>query len=165
MDFAPTLRSGARRRARQAKGGRALQYAVASRAAPGAPDLARCALRGPFPSKPFRSPLVFISNAYAQTAPAAAAGGDMSSSLMSMLPLVLMFVVLYFIMIRPQMKRAKEHRAMLDKLSKGDEVITSGGIAGTVTDIGDNFVTVEIADNVCIRVQKAPSATSCPRAP
>ena len=88
MDFAPTLRSGARRRARQAKGGRALQYAVASRAAPGAPGLARCAARGPFPSKPFRSPLVFISNAYAQAAPAAAAGGALSSPPMKILAVV-----------------------------------------------------------------------------
>ena len=63
---------------------------------------------------------MFISSAFAQTAPAAAAGGDMTSSLMSMAPLVLMFVVLYFIMIRPQMKKQKEHRAMIDALAKGD---------------------------------------------
>ena len=64
----------------------------------------------------------------AQTAPAA--GGDMGSSLMSMLPLVLMFVVLYFIMIRPQMKRQKEHKAMIEALAKGDEVVTAGGLLG-----------------------------------
>ena len=106
---------------------------------------------------------MFISNAYAQAAPAAAAGGDMSSSLMSMLPLVLMFVVLYFIMIRPQMKRQKEHRAMLDKLSVGDEVITNGGIAGTVRSIGESFIHVEIADRVEIRVQKGAIANVLPR--
>ena len=101
---------------------------------------------------------MLISPAYAQAA--APAGG---SSLLSMLPLVLMFVVLYFIMIRPQMKRQKEHRAMLDKLSKGDEVLTNGGIAGTVTDIGENFITVEIADNVRIRVQKGAIANVLPK--
>ena len=69
---------------------------------------------------------MLISTAYAQTAPATA-GGDLSSSLLSMLPLVLMFVVLYFVMIRPQMKRQKEHRAMIDALAQGDEVATAGG--------------------------------------
>jgi preprotein translocase subunit YajC len=66
-------------------------------------------------------------------------------------------------MIRPQMKRAKEHKGMLDKLSKGDEVITSGGIAGIVTDIGDNFITVEVADNVRVRVQKAAVGNVLPK--
>jgi len=71
---------------------------------------------------------MFISSAFAQTAPAAAAaGGDMQSSLMSMLPLLLMFVVLYFVMIRPQMKKQKEHKTMIDALAKGDEIITAGG--------------------------------------
>ncbi len=69
---------------------------------------------------------MFISSAFAQTAPAAA-GGDATSSLMSMLPLLLMFAVLYFVMIRPQMKRQKEHKAMLEALAKGDEVATAGG--------------------------------------
>ena len=100
-----------------------------------------------------------ISNAYAQAAPAASPGGD----LMGFLPIVLMFVILYFLMIRPQMKRAKEHKGMLDKLAKGDEVITSGGIAGTVTDIGDNFVTVEVADNVRLRVQKGAVGNVLPK--
>jgi preprotein translocase subunit YajC len=66
-------------------------------------------------------------------------------------------------MIRPQMKRQKEHKAMLDKISKGDEVLTSGGIAGVVTDIGDNFVTVEVADNVRIRVQKGSIGNVLPK--
>ena len=93
----------------------------------------------------------------AQAAPAAAPG--MGTFL---LPIALI-AVMYFLMIRPQMKRAKEHRSMLDKLSKGDEVITSGGIAGTVTDIGDNFVTLEVADNVRVRVQKAAVGNVLPK--
>lgn len=97
---------------------------------------------------------MFISSAFAQTAPAAAAGGDMSSSLMSMLPLVLMFVVLYFVMIRPQMKKQKEHKAMIDALSKGDEVVTGGGILGKVTKLGDNQVSLEVATGVEIQVQR-----------
>jgi preprotein translocase subunit YajC len=95
---------------------------------------------------------VFISSAYAQTAPA---GGDMSSSLMSMLPLVLMFVVLYFVMIRPQMKRQKEHRSMIDALAKGDEVATSGGLIGKVTKLGDAYLNVEIANGVEVQVQRS----------
>ncbi len=75
-------------------------------------------------------------------------------NLASFLPIILMFVVLYFLMIRPQMKRQKEHKAMLEKIKRGDEVLTNGGIAGIVTDIGDNFITIEVADNVRIRVQK-----------
>ena len=100
-----------------------------------------------------------IGTAYAQAA-GSASGGD---SLMSMLPIILMFVILYFLMIRPQMKRAKDHRAMLDKLGNGDEVITNGGIAGTVREIGDSFVTVEIADNVRVRLQKGAIANVLPK--
>ncbi len=96
---------------------------------------------------------MLISTAYAQTAPAAA-GGDMQSSLMSMLPLVLMFVVLYFIMIRPQMKKQKEHRAMIDALVKGDEVVTVGGVLGKVSKLGDNYVGLDIASGVEIQVQR-----------
>ena len=92
----------------------------------------------------------------AQAAPAAPGMGTF------LLPIALI-AVMYFLMIRPQMKRAKEHKGMLDKLSKGDEVITSGGIAGVVTDIGDNFITVEIADNVRVRVQKAAVGNVLPK--
>jgi len=95
---------------------------------------------------------VFISSAFAQTAPAAA--GDMQSSLTSMLPLVLMFVVLYFIMIRPQMKKQKEHKAMVEALAKGDEVVTAGGMLGKVSKVGDNFIGVEVADGVEIQMQR-----------
>ncbi len=97
---------------------------------------------------------MFISSAFAQTAPAAAAGGDMQSSLMSMLPLVLMFVVLYFVMIRPQMKKSKEHRAMIDALAKGDEVVAGGGMMGKVTKLSDSNVTLEVANGVEIQFQR-----------
>ncbi|MGH8109258.1 MAG: preprotein translocase subunit YajC [Arenimonas sp.] len=91
----------------------------------------------------------FISPAAAQSAAAPAGGG------FGMLIMIgVTFVVMWFLMIRPQMKRQKEHRELISKLSKGDEVITSGGIAGRVDDIGDNFITVEIAENTKIKLQK-----------
>ena len=96
---------------------------------------------------------MFISNAYAQSAPAAAAGGA-ESTLLSLLPLVLMFVVLYFIMIRPQMKRQKEHKAMIEALAKGDEVVVAGGLVGRVSRMGDSILHVEIAVGVEIQVQR-----------
>ncbi|MBD5802484.1 preprotein translocase subunit YajC [Azoarcus sp. Aa7] len=102
---------------------------------------------------------MFISNAYAQ----AAAGGDPTGGLMGMLPLVLMFIVLWFLMIRPQMKRAKEHKAMVSALAKGDEIVTQGGIAGRVTQVGDSFLRIEIADNVNILVQNQAVATVLPK--
>jgi preprotein translocase subunit YajC len=73
---------------------------------------------------------------------------------MLLMPIILI-AIMYFLMIRPQMKRQKEHKAMLEKIKRGDEVLTNGGIAGKVTDIGDNFITIEVADNVRIRVQGA----------
>lgn len=76
--------------------------------------------------------------------PAQAEGGQ--NALVSMLPIILMFVILYFLMIRPQMKRQKEHRNLVANLSKGDEVITGGGILGKITKVGDNYVTLEVAD-------------------
>ena len=105
---------------------------------------------------------MFISSAFAQTAPAAA-GGDMQSSLMSMLPLVLMFVVLYFVMIRPQMKRQKEHRAMIDALAKGDEVATAGGLLGRVTKMGDAYLGVEIANGVEVQLQRSAVVQVLPK--
>lgn len=100
---------------------------------------------------------MFISNAYAQAA------GDASGSLMGLLPLILMFVVLWFLMIRPQMKRAKEHKAMVSALAKGDEVITGGGVAGRITEVGEAFVHVEIADKVDVVVQRQAVATVLPK--
>ena len=85
---------------------------------------------------------MLISNAYAQ---AAGAAGGIEQQVMSLLPIVLMFVVLYFLMVRPQMKRAKEHRQMVEALQKGDEVITSGGIVGRLSKVSDAYVTVEVA--------------------
>jgi preprotein translocase subunit YajC len=101
---------------------------------------------------------VLISNAFAQTAPAA--GG---LDIFGLLPLILMFVLLYFLMIRPQTKRAKEHRAMLAGLQKGDEVVTAGGTLGKVTKVGDNFVSVEIAPNIEIQVQRPSITTLLPK--
>jgi preprotein translocase subunit YajC len=83
---------------------------------------------------------VLISTAYAQ-----AAGGSAESQLVGFLPIILMFVVLYFLMIRPQMKRNKEHRAMMGALKKGDEVITAGGMVGRITKVSETYVTIEIA--------------------
>jgi preprotein translocase subunit YajC len=92
---------------------------------------------------------VFISNAYAQ-----AAAGGAESSLFSLLPLVLMFVVLYFIMIRPQMKKQKEHKAMIEALAKGDEVVIAGGVLGRVAKLGDSLINVEVANGVELQVQR-----------
>ncbi len=96
---------------------------------------------------------MFISTAQAQTAPAAAPGG--TDTLFSLLPLVLMFVVLYFIMIRPQMKKQKEHKAMIEALAKGDEVVIGGGVLGKVSKLGDSFLHVEVANGVELQVQRA----------
>lgn len=107
---------------------------------------------------------MFISSAFAQTAPAAAAAeGGMMSSLTGMLPLVLMFVVLYFVMIRPQMKRQKEHRAMVEALSKGDDVATSGGILGRVVDLDEQFLFIEIATGVKVQIQRSAVVQVLPK--
>ncbi|MBT8422686.1 MAG: preprotein translocase subunit YajC [Gammaproteobacteria bacterium] len=98
----------------------------------------------------------FISNAYAQDA-----GGQ--GSLMSLLPLVLIFVVFYFLLIRPQTKRQKEHREMVDALKVGDEVTTAGGLLGKVTEVKENFVRVELADNVVVTVQRHTVSTVMPK--
>jgi preprotein translocase subunit YajC len=102
---------------------------------------------------------LFISTAWAQAAP----GASTQSTLMGLLPIVLIFVVFYFLLIRPQTKRAKEHKEMVAKLAAGDEVVTTGGILGKVTAVDDNFVTVEIADRVAIKVQKFQVAQLMPK--
>jgi len=102
---------------------------------------------------------VLISNAYAQTAAAAGPLGG----LMEFLPIILMFGVLYFLMIRPQMKKAKEHKALIAALAKGDEVVTQGGIAGRIAKVGDDFVAVEVAEKVEIQVQKSAVALVLPK--
>jgi len=106
---------------------------------------------------------MFISSAFAQTAPAAAAGSDMQSTLMSMLPLLLMFAVLYFVMIRPQMKKQKEHRAMIDALAKGDEVVTAGGFLGKVSKLGEAYVGVELATGVEVQMQRSAVVQVLPK--
>jgi preprotein translocase subunit YajC len=98
---------------------------------------------------------MFISNAYA--APAAP-GGD----LMSLLPFVIIFGLFYFMLIRPQMKQAKVQKAMIEALKAGDEVATAGGILGKVTKVGDNYVSIEIANNTVVNVQKHTVQTMLP---
>jgi preprotein translocase subunit YajC len=100
-----------------------------------------------------------IGTAYAQAAGGGASGGD---TLMGMLPIILMFVILYFLMIRPQMKKAKEHRTMVEALQKGDEVIAVG-ILGKISKVGDGYVSLEIAPNVTIQVQKNAVTTLLPK--
>lgn len=102
---------------------------------------------------------MFISPAYAQ----AAGASDPTGGLMGLLPIILMFVVLWFLMIRPQMKRAKEHKALIEALTKGDEVVTQGGMAGRITKVGDNFISVELAPNVEVAVQRQAIATVLPK--
>jgi preprotein translocase subunit YajC len=106
---------------------------------------------------------VFISEAFAQAAPAATASDSPFGSLGTMLPLVLMFVVLYFVMIRPQMKRQKEHKTMIEALAKGDEVVTSGGLLGKISKIGESFLSVEIANGVEIQVQRTAVVQVLPK--
>lgn len=101
---------------------------------------------------------MLISNAYAQAAAPASGGG-----LMDFLPLIALFAVFYFMVMRPQQKRAKEHKVMLDALQKGDEVVAAGGIVGRVTKVGENYVSVEIADGVTINVQKSSLQTVLPK--
>ncbi len=108
--------------------------------------------------------VVFISSAFAQTAPAAAAtGGGIESSLMSMLPLVLMFVVLYFVMIRPQMRKQKEHRAMIEAIAKGDEVVTAGGLIGKISKMGESYVSVELTQGVEVQMQRSAIVQVLPK--
>ena len=101
---------------------------------------------------------MFIPSAFAQ---APAAGGD--AGLMSFLPIVLMFVLLYFLMIRPQMKRAKEAKQMVEALQKGDEVVTAGGVVGRITKMGDAYISLEIAPNTEINVQKGSVQVLLPK--
>ena len=106
---------------------------------------------------------MFISSAFAQSAPAVAAGGDLQSTLMSMLPLVLMFVVLYFVMIRPQMKKQKEHKSMIDALAKGDEVVTAGGLLGKVSKMGESHIGLEVSNGVEVQVQRSAVVQVLPK--
>lgn len=100
----------------------------------------------------------FISDAMAAGAPAA-----QGNPIMSLLPLIIIFVIFYFLLIRPQTKRAKEHRKMVEAIATGDEVVTNGGIAGKVTNVGEQFVSVEAAEGVELKVQKHAIATVLPK--
>ena len=102
---------------------------------------------------------MFISSALAQ----APAGGTGDAGLIGFLPIVLMFVLLYFLMIRPQMKRSKEQKLMIDALQKGDEVVAAGGIAGKITKLGDAYLTLQVAPETEISVQKAAVQTLLPK--
>lgn len=108
---------------------------------------------------------MLISNAFAQTA--APAASDPMSSFLGFLPLVLMFVVLYFLMIRPQQKKTKEHQKMVTELQKGDEVVTNGGLAGRISKVGENYLTLSVAEgkdgSVDLIVQKSAVAALLPK--
>ena len=100
---------------------------------------------------------LFISSAWAQEAPAQGGG------IMGLLPLFIIFAVFYFFLIRPQMKQAKEHRQMVESLSKGDEVVTNGGLLGKINKVGDNFIILEIARDVEVKVQKHAISATMPK--
>ena len=99
-----------------------------------------------------------ISSAYAQGTPGAA-----PNPLMSFLPLIILFGIFYFMLIRPQMKRSKEQRAMITALARGDEVVTSGGMLGRIDELADQFVTLEIADGVRVKVSKQHITSVLPK--
>jgi preprotein translocase subunit YajC len=132
---------------------------------------ARLGVAAPFFHSPLPRPLrrprrlhqesdVFISTAFAQTA-APAAPAD--PGFLSFLPLIAMFVVLYFIMIRPQMKRQKEHKAMIEALAKGDEVVTAGGLMGKISKLGDSALHVEISNGVEVQMQRSAVVQVLPK--
>ncbi|WP_455218188.1 preprotein translocase subunit YajC [Kaarinaea lacus] len=102
----------------------------------------------------------FISDAMAE---GAAAAGQQGGSLAGMLPLVLIMVLFYFMLIRPQTKRAKEHKNMVSALAKGDEIVTNGGLLGRVNEVSDSFLTVEIAEGIQVKIQKQSVATLVPK--
>jgi len=98
---------------------------------------------------------MFITNAYAASGPA---GGD----LLSLAPMLIIFVLFYFMLIRPQMKQAKQQKAMIEALKAGDEVVTNGGVVGKISKVGDNFISVEIATNTVVNIQKHAVQTLLP---
>ena len=98
-----------------------------------------------------------IASAYAQDA--APTGGG----LMGFLPLIIIFVIFYFLLIRPQMKRSKEHRQLVANLAKGDEIVTNGGLLGKIREVGETFLTVELAENVEVKVQKHQVSSIMPK--
>jgi preprotein translocase subunit YajC len=97
----------------------------------------------------------FIASAHAQDA--------QPGGLLSFLPLIVIFIIFYFLLIRPQMKRAKEHRKLVAELAIGDEVVTNGGLLGRITKLGESFITVELADNVVIKIQRHAISSVMPK--
>jgi preprotein translocase subunit YajC len=106
----------------------------------------------------FDMSLSLISNAFAQDA-----ATQQGSGMFSMLPLFLLIVVFYFLILRPQQKRSREQKAMMDALQKGDEIVTTGGLVGRVSRLGDNYVSIEVADNVVVQVQKSAVQSVLPK--
>ncbi len=101
----------------------------------------------------------FINEAWAEGAAAPSAG----SELMGLLPLIVIFVIFYFLLLRPQMKRSKEHRTMVAALAKGDEVVTSGGVLGKITSVDESFIGLDIANGVEIKVQRSAVSALMPK--
>lgn len=100
---------------------------------------------------------LFISDAWAQS------GGSAGGSLVSLLPIVVIFVLFYFLLIRPQQKRQKQHREMVAELAKGDEVVTVGGTLGKITGVGDNFISLEVAEGVTVKIQRSAVQSMMPK--
>jgi len=100
---------------------------------------------------------LLISDAWAQ------GGAPAGGGLVSLLPIIVIFVLFYFLLIRPQQKRQKQHKEMVESLSKGDEVVTTGGTLGKITDVGDNFITLEVAQGVNIKVQRSMVQAMMPK--
>ncbi|TAJ78620.1 MAG: preprotein translocase subunit YajC [Gallionellaceae bacterium] len=101
---------------------------------------------------------LFISNAYAEGAAPAQGGG-----IMDFLPLIALLAVFYFLVLRPQQKRAKEVKTMLEAMQKGDEVVTNGGVLGRVVKVGESYVSIEVAEGVTVNVQKVAIQTALPK--
>jgi len=99
----------------------------------------------------------FISDAMAE------GGATSDAGLLGFLPLIIIFVIFYFLIIRPQVKRAKDHKKLTESVSKGDEVVTGGGLLGKVSDVNDNFVTLEISDGVEVKIQRQSVASLVPK--
>ena len=106
---------------------------------------------------------MFISEAWAQAATGAPGTGGLLDQFGMFVPMVLVFVVFWFLLIRPQQKKAKEHQAMLAKIAAGDEVVTAGGLLGKVVEVGETFTTIEIADGVRVKVQKFQITSLVPK--
>lgn len=102
--------------------------------------------------------LFFIGDAFAQAAPA-----EQGNPLLSFLPLIILFVIFYFLLIRPQQKKAKEHKNMVEALAKGDEIVTQGGLLGKVTDVSDQYLSCKLADNVEVKLQRHAVAAVLPK--